>query len=139
MLPLCAVTTFAAGSTVEETVPEFTVMSSVAKLILSCVVVIALIWVTVYILRMVSQRRSAGAVRGNFIQVIARQYLTPQKALYLVRVGAKIFVMAESSGGFQKITDLEESDLVRIEKRSEQSAGFPQILKRFQRKDSRVG
>ena len=117
-----------------ENLADFSVIGSFTKLAVSCVVVIVLIWITVYLLRFVFHRRTGGGSRDGFVEVLSRQYLAPQKALYLVRIGEKHLVIGESPAGFQTITEVEEGEIGLPDNTDQGLTGFPALLRKFQKK-----
>ena len=118
---------------------DFSVIGSFTKLAVSCVVVVILIWITVYVLRVGAHRRTGSGVQGSFVEVLSRQYLAPQKALYLVRIGGKHLVIGESPAGFQKITEVEEDEIGLLENTGERLTGFPALLRKFQKRGPLAG
>ena len=89
-------------------VPPPSMLSTSIRMILSLLVIIALIYLVVYILKKYSVSTSIGG--PGIIKVISFSYLRSKEALYLVKVGNKLLLLGVTSNSISLITELEEGD-----------------------------
>ncbi len=89
-------------------VPPPNMVSTSIRMILSLLVIIALIYLLVYILKRYSYSSSTGGT--PLIKVISFSYLRPKEALYLVRVGEKLLLLGVTSNSINLIKELDDSD-----------------------------
>ncbi len=89
-------------------VPPPNMISTSIRMILSILVIIALIYLLVYILKKYSYSSHTGGT--PLIKVISFSYLRPKEALYLVRVGGKLLLLGVTSNNITLIKELNEGD-----------------------------
>lgn len=90
-------------STFEEAVP-ISYEGAFAKMLLTLAGLIVLIFLTVWVLRRVSQGRFGGAGAGRSIKILEKRALSPKSVLYLLEIGGKKIVIAESQLEVRRIT-----------------------------------
>lgn len=95
----------------ESSVDEMTTNyeSTFFKMILTLVGLILLIFITFWTIRRLSQGRFRQMNAGRSIKIVERRPLSPKTVLYLVEVGNKKVVIAESQLEVKTITDIENT------------------------------
>ncbi len=89
-------------------VPPPNMISTSIRMILSLLIIIALIYLLIYILKKYSYSTNMGG--GGIIKVISFSYIRSKEALYLVKVGNKLLLLGVTSNNISLITELEEGD-----------------------------
>ena len=113
-----------------EPLPSF--FSVFARIILALAIIIALIYLTVWGLKVVWEKRgwNKTAEEGKLIRVLTSTYLAPRKTIHLVEVGKRILVVGvgnEEIHCLDVITSQEE-----VESLKQGAAGaFPDLLQKF--------
>ena len=102
------------------------------RLVLTLVLIVGLIFVTVWGLKQIWERRGMQNPEDadKPVKVLNSTYLAPRKAIYLVEVGKRVLVLGVGSDEINKldvITDPEEIEMLR----QATQAGFPNILDRL--------
>lgn len=81
------------------------------QMFLTLMAVVLLLWVTVWFLRNMIQKRLQKGSGAQSIQVLERRVLSPKSMLYLVEVEGKRILVAESQVEVRRLTEIqEESD-----------------------------
>jgi flagellar biosynthetic protein FliO len=77
------------------------------KLVLSLVLIVGLIYVSMYFLKRLSftTKKRLG---GSDIEVLQRTYIAPKKGIYIVRVQSKILVLGITDNNINLLTELPE-------------------------------
>jgi flagellar biogenesis protein FliO len=92
------------SSPTEAPAPEYE--HTFLKMLFALVVLIAAIFLTLWLLRRLSQARWIHK-KGERIKIIERRPLSQKSALYLIEVGGKRVLIAESQLEVRRLTDLE--------------------------------
>ncbi len=107
-----------------------------AKTILSLVLIIALIFAVVFLLKRFFGKQLPGSVNREWFQVIAKIPLQPRQSLWLVKVVNRILLLGVTESGITMLTEFEQTPEMRqIISSLENSqrfnnSGFLQILKK---------
>jgi len=93
---------------------EFTdgggLFSAVLRLAGSLLVIIALIVITVYVLRLVMVRKPGTLKDNQMISVLEHAYLGPNKELCLVRVLDRVLVVAVNGNEIRLLSEMQHAD-----------------------------
>jgi len=98
--PLPSLTSFGAGD----------LWSSLGRLGLTLVLVVGLIWGTMWLARRVLKGRIAGRGESN-LRVMERLYLAPKKSIEVVSVGGRVLVLAVTENRISMLAELAPGDL----------------------------
>jgi flagellar biosynthetic protein FliO len=85
------------------------IFGTIVKLILALVVVVGLIYLSIYLLKRLSGRNMPYA--DQLIKVIGRSYLTPKQSLYVVKLGAKYAVLGVGENTVNLIKELSAEEV----------------------------
>ncbi|NGX46451.1 MAG: hypothetical protein K940chlam2_01642 [Chlamydiae bacterium] len=81
------------------------------KMMLTLLALILLIVISVWMLKRISQRRSkGGSGYGKLIKILERRPLSAKTVIYLIEVGSKKIVVAESQAEIRTLTQVDELD-----------------------------
>lgn len=106
--------------------------SSLGRLGITLVAVLALIWVTMWIAKRVLKGRIAG--RGDSeLRVMERLYLAPKKSIEVVSVAGRILVLGVTEHGISMLTELAEGDLTAAPGASPSRTALPKAQAQRQR------
>ncbi len=101
--------------------------SVIFKLVLSLVIIIGLIYLTVFLLKKVGNRTMPS--NSGMIRVIGKSYLTPKQSLFIVKLGASYSVLGVGEGSVNYIKDLSPEEAESFETAPKDVKGFQNILK----------
>jgi len=104
-------------------VPPPSMFSTSVRMIISLLIIIALIYVVVYILKRYSYPTNPGT--SELIKVVSFSYLNPKEMLYLVKVGEKLLLLGVTPNNINLITEFNESEF---------EEGFKENLKNIEGK-----
>ncbi len=112
--------------------PSPGIFSTFLRLIIALGLVVGLIFVTVWGLKLIWEKRGLNnpADETKPVKILTSTYLAPRKAIYLVEVGNRILVLGVGNDSINRldvITDPEEIETIR----QSTQAGFPNILDRL--------
>lgn len=82
--------------------------ASFAKMFISLIVLVALLFATYWFLRKLIQNRLQKGTAGGAIQILEKRMISPKTMLYLVEVENKKVLLAESHLEIKRLMDLEE-------------------------------
>ena len=85
--------------------PSF--ISLLAKLILAMVLIVGLIYLSMYLLKKFSYSAKK-KIGGSDIEVLQRGYIAPKKGIYLVKVQSKVLVLGVTDTNVNYLTELPE-------------------------------
>jgi len=106
------------------------VVPSLTRIALTLCVVVAIIYLTVFLLKKLSGSRAGGTARGKTVQVIEQTYLAPKKSVCLLKLADRAVLVGITDTNISLLTEFDweslPSDLVDRAGRSQ--AGFPGIL-----------
>ncbi len=87
-----------------QNIPQGDFGAAFAKMLLSLILLIALLWGTVYILRRLIHRRLQSGSATQSIQVVEKRMISPKTTLYLLDVEGETILMAESQLEVKKLS-----------------------------------
>ncbi len=96
------------------------------KLAVAVVVIVALIYVTMLLLRKLSLGRAGIMGSKGSLEIIERSYFAPKKSVCLMRVGTKVFVVGVSDAGINMLADVsdQEFEVLAKRKQKQKTLGF---------------
>jgi flagellar biosynthetic protein FliO len=101
--------------------------SIIFKIILSLVVIIGLIYLTVFFLRKISNRSMPSS--QGMIKVVGKSYLTPKQSLFIVKLGSSYSVLGVGDSSVNYIKDLSPEEAESFESSPKDIKGFQNIFK----------
>jgi len=114
-----------------EQMPSLTesVLPSLTRIAISLCVIVAIIYLTVFLLKKLSGSR-AGGKKGTTIQIIEQPYLAHKKSVCLLKLADRAVLVGTTENSMNLLTELEWDALPQetIEKNSRVQAGFPGFL-----------
>ncbi len=117
--------------------PNFSNISTASlifHLIVALVVTIALLYLTVWGLKLVWDKRSAwrAPVETNQpIKILTSTYLSPRKVVYLVEIGKRILVLGVGTNEISKLETIEDADEIQAIKQVTSTQTFPTLLQKI--------
>jgi|GEM_PF-898429 len=111
---------------------------TLGKLVLALALTLALIYATVWALKLVWDKKGWDSTEGGDrpIKVLASTHLAPRKSVYLVEVGKRILVVGaghEELTALDVISDPEEVEVLR--QSAKNVGGFPEVLRKVWRRN----
>jgi len=97
------------------------------KLFLSLIVVVGLIYVSIFILKKISNRNYTSS--DQLIKVIGKSYLTPKQSLYIVKMGLSYAVLGVGEGSVNLLKELSPEEVESLQPPPKVKNGFQNILK----------
>jgi len=79
-----------------------------AKMMISLVVIVVLLIASYWLLRKIVQQRLQKGVGNSAIQILEKRMISPKTMLYLVEVGKKKILLAESQLEIKRLETIEE-------------------------------
>lgn len=106
------------------------VLPSLTKIGLSLLLVIVVIYGTIYLMRKLSGNRLAGAGSKKLVQLIEQTYLAPKKSVCLVKLADRAVLLGMTDTQINFLTEIEWDDMPQeVHKKAEnQAVGFQSIL-----------
>ncbi|MDA0745099.1 MAG: flagellar biosynthetic protein FliO [bacterium] len=105
--------------------------SLLARMGLSLLVVIALIWLATHLLKRFSGGRISSGASAR-IQVLERTYIAPKKAVYIVRIGSRALAVGVTDTQMNTLAELDPEEILSAEpaqNNNPTSSSFAHILK----------
>ncbi|MBI4531941.1 MAG: flagellar biosynthetic protein FliO [Candidatus Latescibacteria bacterium] len=105
------------------------------KLLVSLVLIIFLIWLSVYLIKKTSMAKGLGLQFGGsgLIEVLERSYIAPKKAIYIIKVGGKVLALGVTDTSITTLAEfsLEEAMTVyaAISTAKGEAKGFVDVMK----------
>jgi len=98
---------FASGNLVAETekIPEAGTGSLIIRLFLSLVLIIGLIYLSLFLLK----KSSLGLKKnraGDLIQVLERCYISPKKGIFIIKVGSKVLALGVTEAQINLLSEI---------------------------------
>jgi flagellar biosynthetic protein FliO len=97
------------------------------KLFISLVVIIGLIYLTVFLLKKFNNRALPGG--NQIIKIIGRTYLTPKQSLYIVKLASTYAVLGVSDNSVNLIKELSAEEVGSFEQSPDKQKTFQNVLK----------
>jgi flagellar protein FliO/FliZ len=88
----------------------------IVKLVLSMVLIVGLIYLSMYFLKKMNSRTSGTGFTGEAIKVISRTYISPKQCLYLVKIGGKYKVLGATDSNINLISEIDVEEAAKFEK-----------------------
>jgi flagellar protein FliO/FliZ len=82
--------------------------TSIAKMFISLIVIVVVLYATLWFLRRLIQNRLEKGSSSSAIQILEKRMLSPKTMLYLVEIDNKKVLLAESQLEIKKITENQE-------------------------------
>ncbi len=116
----------------QDAIPALTesVVPSLTRIALTLCVVVAIIYLTVFLLKKLSGSRAGGTGRGKTVQVIEQTYLAPKKSVCLLKLADRAVLVGITDTSINLLTEFDWDSLPGdiIERAGRTQAGFPGIL-----------
>ena len=112
--------------------PTPSLIGTFLRLILTLLLIVCLIFVTVWGLKLILEKRGINSLEDETkpVKLLSSTYLAPRKAIHLVEMGKRILVLGVGNDEISKldvITDPEEIEMIH----QSTQVGFPNILDRL--------
>jgi flagellar biogenesis protein FliO len=108
------------------------IVGIVFKLILSMVIIVGLIYLSIFMLKKISNRTIPNG--GGLVKIIGKSYLTPKQSLFIVKLGLSYAILGVSENSVNLIKDLSAEEVESLKKDSEKPRSFQSVLKSVLRK-----
>lgn len=102
------------------------------KLFISLVIIIGLIYLTVFLLRKFSNRTFPNG--NQLIEVVGKSCLTPKQSLFVVKLGLTYAVLGVSENSVNLIKELSPEEADSLQQTQDKPKGFQNVLKSVLRK-----
>jgi flagellar biosynthetic protein FliO len=105
------------------------------KLLFSLVLIIFLIWLSIYLIKKTSMAKGLGLQFGGsgLIEVLERGYIAPKKAVYIVKVGGKVLALGVTDTSITTLAEfsLEEAMTIysAVSAGKGEAKGFVNVMK----------
>ena len=93
----------------------------VVKLIISMVVIVGLIYLSMYFLKKINSRAAGGGIIGDTIKIIGRTFLSPKQSLYLVKIGERYTIIGATEQSVSMIGELSQKEAAKFESQGKAS------------------
>ena len=97
------------------------------KLFISLVVIIGLIYCSIFLLKKISNKTSPGS--DQLIKVVSKSYLAPKQSLYIVKMGLTYAVLGVCENSVNLLKELSPEEVESIKQPPQKSNGFQNVLK----------
>ena len=117
--------------------PSPGIFSTFIRLVLAIVLTVGLIYVTIWGLKIVWDKRGLtnNADETKPIKILTSTYLAPRKAIHLVEVGNRILVLGVGNDEITRLDVIVDPTEVQLIRQSTQT-GFPNILERLIKREA---
>lgn len=95
------------------------------KLIISMILIVGLIYLSMYLIKKINSRATGGGIVGDTIKVIGRTFISPKQSLYLVKIGKRYTVLGATESNINMITELSEQEAREFDNRDNKSSSIP--------------
>ncbi len=116
----------------QEAIPSLTesVLPSLTRIALTLCVVVAIIYLTVFLLKKLSGSRAGGTGRNKTVQVIEQTYLAPKKSVCLLKLADRAVLVGITDTSINLLTEFDWETLPSdvIDRAGRAQTGFPGIL-----------
>lgn len=116
--------------------PSPGIFSSLFRLFLGLSITVGLIFVTVWGLKIIWEKRgwNSMAEEGKPIKVLTSTYLAPRKTIHLIEVGKRILVVGVGNDDMSCLDVIRDPEEVELLRQATQQ-GFPKVFKRIIQKN----
>jgi flagellar biogenesis protein FliO len=87
---------------------------AVFKVVSSVALVIGVLYVGVYLTRVLSRKVGSGSLRPDAISVIHKRHIAPKKAIYVVTIGSRAMVVGVTDSQISHLADLSQEEVESI-------------------------
>jgi len=94
------------------------------KLIVSMVLIVGLIYLSMYLIKKVNSRAAGGGIAGDTIKIIGRTFISPKQSLYLVKIGQRYTVLGATESNINLITELSDQEARDFDNRESKPAAI---------------
>jgi len=117
--------------------PSPSIFSTFIRLVLAIALTVGLIYVTIWGLKIVWEKRSLtnNVEEAKPIKILTSTYLAPRKAIHLVEVGNRILVLGVGNNEITRLDVITDATEVQSIRQLTQT-GFPNILERLINRES---
>ncbi len=91
-------------------------MGIIAKLVISLILIVGLIYASMFFLKKINARASGGGTVGDIIKIVGRTFLSPKQCLYLVKIGEKYMVLGATEGSINLIDHISQAEFEELKK-----------------------
>ncbi len=92
------------------TAQETGVIGAIVKMISALVVVIASVYLGIYLLKRLTQKRPGQNTKSDVLEVLQTTHLGPHKAISLVKVGKRSVLVGVTDSRISTLTELDEAE-----------------------------
>jgi len=106
-------TAAAADSAASMTIPSVTetVLPSLTRIVFSLLIIVAIIYASVFLLKKLSGNRLGSGTRGKTIRVIEQTYLAPKKSVCLLKLADRAVLIGITDNTINMLTEISLDDL----------------------------
>ncbi|UCC79194.1 MAG: flagellar biosynthetic protein FliO [Candidatus Zixiibacteriota bacterium] len=80
------------------------------KLLVSMILIVGLIYLSVYLIKKMNNRATGGGIVGDTIKIMGRTFISPKQSLYLVKIGQRYAILGATESNINMITELSEQE-----------------------------
>jgi flagellar biogenesis protein FliO len=85
-----------------------------AKTIASVVVVLGLLYASMYAMKVISRKTGKGGVKNDVVAVLHRTHIAPKKAIYIIKIANRAMVVGVTDVQISHLADLSEEEAASI-------------------------
>jgi|GEM_PF-1513197 len=94
------------------------------KLIASMILIVGLIYLSMYLIKKVNNRAVGGGIVGDTVKVIGRIFISPKQSLYLVKIGHRYAILGATESNINMITELNDQEARDFDNRENKPASI---------------
>ncbi|MCP4583181.1 MAG: flagellar biosynthetic protein FliO [candidate division Zixibacteria bacterium] len=103
------------------------IASIIFKLIVSLIIIVGLIYFTVFMLKKIGSRTMPNG--NDLIKIVGKSYLTPKQSLYIVKLGMSYSVLGVGDNSVNLIKELSTEEVASFQTSAEKPKGFQNVLR----------
>ncbi len=96
------------------TAQETSVIGAIVKMISALVVVIASVYIGIFLLKKLTQKRSGQNTKSDVLEVLQTTHIGPHKAISLVKVGKRSVLVGVTDTQISTLTELDEVETQEV-------------------------
>jgi len=85
-----------------------------AKTIVSVVVVLGLLYASIYAMKAIQRKAGKGGVKSDAVAVLYRTHIAPKKAIYVIKIANRAMVLGVTDVQISHLADLSEEEAASI-------------------------
>ena len=105
--------------------PELNLFGQTLQVLFALILTLVLLVGTVWLFRRILRGRVFSGVSGGAIRILEMQYLDPKKAVALVRVVDRVFILGYTESSLACLGELSPDEAARVEKNGSAGASVP--------------